>query len=126
MSRVLRIATVAALAAGLLTTAGPAPADTARVKARGDSPSNFRWSPDFQHIIKGNKIAWKNTTNTAHHVVSYSNNWSYNKSVPAGEAVRKRFRHSGVYKYRCDIPGHSTLGTDGTCDGMCGVIHVTS
>jgi plastocyanin len=125
MSRVLRIGSVALLASALLLTAGPAPADTARVRARGDSPTNFRWSPDFQHILKGNKIAWKNATTTTHHVVAYGGNWSYNESVPAGEAVRKRFRRTGVYKYRCDIPGHSSLSPDGTCDGMCGVIHVT-
>jgi plastocyanin len=105
---------------------GPAPADTARVKAKGDSPSNFHWSPDFQHIVKPSKIVWKNTTDVTHHVVGYGGNWNYNKTVPAGDSVRKKFRHAGVYKFRCDIPGHSTLATDGTCEGMCGVIHVTN
>jgi plastocyanin len=125
MHRPIRFFLAAAVAASALLTASPAPADTFRIRARGDSPDNFRWSPDFQHITKGSRIRWKNSTTATHHVVAYGGNWSYNESIAAGESVAKRFRRRGTYKYRCDVLGHSTLSSSGTCDGMCGVVHVT-
>lgn len=116
---------VALATASLVALPATAPADTFRVRAVGDSPTNFRWKPSFRHITKGNRIRWKNTTSVTHRVTAYSANWSKDTAIAPGEATRKRFRKRGTYKYRCTVPGHSTLASDGSCSGMCGVIHVT-
>lgn len=113
--------------AALFAFAPPAFTDTFRVKAVGTSPTGddpFRWKPAFRHVAPGSRIVWKNTTGTTHHVKAYGGNWSYSESIAAGGRVAKRFRRTGTYKYRCDIPGHSTLSPSGTCSGMCGEIHV--
>jgi plastocyanin len=129
----LKIATVRRLVilclafVAVFAFAQPAYTATGRVRAVGSSPTGsdpFRWRPSSKHIPPGDKIVWKNTTNSTHHVSAYGGNWSFQKTVPAGERVGKRFRNEGTYKYRCDIPGHSTLSPSGTCNGMCGEIHV--
>ena len=120
MSRRILIPVVALVA--LVGVATPSPADTSRVKAAG-SPGSYRWDPDFRHIQKGDRIVWKNPTGTTHTVTAYSGPWSKNTSVPAGERTSKKFRKRGTYKYRCTIPGHSSL-SGGQCNGMCGEIHV--
>jgi plastocyanin len=123
--RLVKRSVVVLLAVALLLLMAPAGlGDTFRVKAKGDSPSNFRWDPDFRHITKGNKILWKNTTDFTHRVVAYSDNWSYSKEIGAGEKTRKRFKKTGTFDYRCTITGHSTLSGE-ECEGMCGTIHVT-
>ena len=97
--------------------------DTFRVRALGDSPDNFRWKPRETHAPKGSRVRWKNRSTVTHHVKSYGGNWSYDKSIAPDEAVSKRFRRTGTFKFRCDIPGHSTL-SGGTCSGMCGKVIV--
>jgi plastocyanin len=120
MSRRIFVPVVALVA--LVGVATPSPADTSRVKASG-SPGSYRWQPDFRHIQKGDRIVWKNPTGTTHTVTAYSGPWSKNTTVPSGERTAKKFRKRGTYKYRCTIPGHSTL-SGGQCNGMCGEIHV--
>ena len=116
---------VTALAAlTLLGAPGTAPAATFAVKATGDAPTNFRWMPDFRHIVKGNRVRWKNPTEATHRVVSYSGPWSKNTAIAPGETTSKRFRKPGKYLYRCTMTGHSTL-SNGECRGMCGEVHVT-
>ncbi len=110
---------VGVAAVGLVLVPGLAPAETYRVRA---TDSNT-WSPDFRHIVKGNRMVWKNPTDRKHTVHAYGGNWSKSVVLPAGERTAKTFKRAGVFKYRCKI--HSTV-TDGECDGMCGVIHVTS
>ncbi len=114
---------VAVLALVLVFVAAPAPADTFRVKARGDAPGNFRWRPAFQHINKGDRIVWKNPTSTSHTVTAYGDNWSKNTTIGSGDKASKRFRQKGTYRYRCTRVGHSSL-SGGECEGMCGTIHV--
>lgn len=105
---------------------GVSSGDTYRIRATGDAPSTYRWMPDFRHIIKGDRVVWRNPTSVSHRVVAYKGRWSKNTTIAPGEKTRKRFRRAGVYKYRCTLPGHSTLSADErTCDGMCGVVHVT-
>ncbi len=108
----------------LLGVPGTAPAATFVVKATGDAPTNFRWMPDFRHIVKGNRVRWKNPTEATHRVVSYSGPWTKNMSIAPGETTAKRFRKPGKYLYRCTVTGHSTL-SNGECTGMCGQVHVT-
>ena len=118
-----RGAVVALAAACVVAFPGTSSGDTRRVRAKG-SPGNFRWDPDFRHIVKGDRIVWKNRTDYKHHIKSYGGNWSFSKDLVVDGRVRKRFRRAGTFKYRCNIPGHSTLQS-GNCSGMCGVIHVT-
>lgn len=119
-----RTATAALAIAALLAFPGTSSGDTFRVKAAGDSPTTFKWMPDFRHITKGNRVRWTNPTGATHRVVAYSNNWSKNSAIAPGERTAKVFRKTGQYLYRCTRPGHSTV-TNGDCNGMCGEIHVT-
>lgn len=119
-----RIAALA-LSIGLVVVfPGVSSGDTFRVRAVGSSPTDFRWDPSFRHITKGDRVVWKNATDSSHRVVAYRGRWSKNTTIAPGETTRKRFRRVGTYKYRCTLPGHSTL-TDGNCQGMCGTVHVT-
>lgn len=119
-----RIATTALAITALLAFPGTSAGDTFRVKAAGDSPTTFKWMPDFRHITKGNRVRWTNPTGATHRVIAYSNNWSKNTAIAPGERTAKVFRRAGKYLYRCTRPGHSTL-TNGDCKGMCGEVHVT-
>ncbi|MEA2453406.1 MAG: Copper binding protein plastocyanin/azurin family [Actinomycetota bacterium] len=120
----LRRLAVVALAVGtLFAFPGTSLGDSFRVKAVGSSPADFRWNPDFRHITKGDRIVWKNTTNTTHRVVAWKGAWSKETDVPPGETTSKRFRKTGAFFFRCTIPGHSSV-TNGECSGMCGEIHV--
>ncbi len=120
-----RIAAVALAITAVLALSGTASGDTFRVKAAGDSPTTFKWMPDFRHITKGNRVRWTNPTGATHRVVAYSNNWTKNTSIAPGERTSKVFRTTGAYFYRCTRPGHSTLA-NGDCSGMCGEVHVTN
>lgn len=120
---------LAALAlAGLAVVGFPgvSSGDTYRIRATGYSPSTYRWTPDFRHIVKGDRVVWRNPTSVSHRVVAYKGPWSKNTTIAPGERTKKRFRRRGTYKYRCTFPGHSTLSADESeCTGMCGVVHVT-
>ena len=118
-----RILVIAVVATCLVGVAGPAGGGRVRVKAAGDTGS-WHWEPDFRHIVKGTVVVWKNPTSATHRVTAYTNNWTKDTSVPAGESTRKRFKQPGAYGYRCSIPGHSSV-SGGECSGMCGEIHVT-
>ncbi len=107
----------------LMGVAAPSPAGTSRVRASG-SPGSYRWQPDFRHIVKGDRIVWKNPTSASHRVTAYQGRWSKNSTVAPGERTKFKFRRPGTYLYRCTVPGHSSLNSD-DCDGMCGEIHVT-
>jgi len=110
-----------AVGAGLVFTA-PSLGDTFKMKAAG-SFGNFRWQPDVRHIPKNDKIKFKNPNSQSvqHNVKSYGGNWTYNKTISSGEAVTKKFRRTGVFKFRCRF--HSTLN-NGQCSGMCGKVRV--
>ena len=116
MFKTLKRTVVAVMIAGV-ALAPSALGDTFRVRAT----DNNRWNPDFKHISRGDRIAWKNVDSTVHNIKAYSNNWNKYETLSPGEVTRKRFRNNGTYKYRCTI--HSSLN-NGDCNGMCGVIHV--
>jgi plastocyanin len=120
--RLRRLLMAVVLAMGTLVGfSAPSHGDTFRVRMTGDSPSNFAFRPKTTHAPTGSRVVWKNRSNVTHHVVAYGGNWSYNKTVPAGDSVAKRFPDAGTFKFRCDIAGHSTL-SGGQCDGMCGKV----
>ena len=124
MSNVTRRRLVIALTiACLVALAGPAGGGRVRIRAAG-STGSWKWDPSFKHIVKGTVVIWKNPTSTTHKVTAYTNNWSKDTSVPAGERTRKRFKTPGLYGYRCTIPGHSSMNGS-ECNGMCGEVHVT-
>lgn len=82
------------------------------------------WKPAFRHITKGNTIKWKNpASNDVSHTVTAYKGFKKDVTIAPGEATTKRFRRTGVFKYRCRF--HSQLA-DGECRGMCGTIHVTT
>ena len=116
----LRKTLVTALALALTLVAAPSPADTSRVRAT----DSRQWRPGFRHIVKGDRIVWKNPTSTSHTVTAYQGPWSKNTTVSPGGRTSRKFRRRGTYLYRCMTPGHSSL-TGGECNGMCGEIHVT-
>jgi len=97
--------------------AAPAPADTYRVRAT----SERTWRPSFRHILRGDRIVWKNPTSRRHTVTAYSGRWSKDTTLSSEETTSFRFRNSGTYLYRCTR--HSRL-SNGECNGMCGEIHV--
>lgn len=115
----VRVVLVVSVVIGI---AAPSLGDAFRVRATAKN----RWKPT--HLFnahKGDRIAWRNPTGKAHEVKSWNfgKDWSYQADLPAGAVVRKRFRRVGTYYYRCRVNGHSRI-VDGTCRGMCGVIHV--
>jgi plastocyanin len=110
---------VMALIVGLIALA-PTSSTAARFKVKTTAENT--WSPDFTHITKGNVIVWKNADTRFHDLTSYGGNWKLEHGLRPGDTISKRFRERGVYKFRCRI--HSVMES-GTCDGMCGVIHVT-
>lgn len=96
--------------------------DTTRIKATG-SGGAYDWSPETKHAPKGTRVVWKNPTDAAHKVVAYGGNWSLNQDLPRDGRVKKTFKKTGTFKYRCGIAGHSALA-GGECTGMCGSVVV--
>lgn len=86
----------------------------------------WRWEPDQLQIAVGDKVVWKNPTDTDHHMTPYDGPWK-NKRIrhldADGGRASLRFKKPGVYLYRCDRPNHSELIGD-TCFGQCGEITV--
>ena len=80
------------------------------------------WTPTTVRISKGDVIKWRGVSGT-HTVSAYGSNWSFNKDLSTGDVVRRTFRHTGTFKFRCMF--HSTLA-NGHCSGMCGKVVVTS
>jgi plastocyanin len=127
LSRTSKLILAVALVAGSLAIAAPAAtaAPTYTVKAKAGD----RWGPGRTHAAKpGAKviIKWKNPTNRRHDVksVNTGKNWSMAKKVlrPKNRNVVKRtFRRTGRYHYRCTI--HSAW-VGGKWTGMVGQIHV--
>ena len=57
LGRLKRFLVVVLGLATALVWSAPSLGDTQRIKASGTS-----WSPDFRHIVKGDRIVWKNPT----------------------------------------------------------------
>ena len=113
---------VVAITAGLVLIPASSLADTKRFRAAGQ-PGSFRWEPTVRRIFKRDRIVWRNPTGVSHTVTAYRGRWSKNTTIGPGERTAKRFRRVGRYKFRCTIPGHSSL-QDGRCSGMCGTVRV--
>jgi plastocyanin len=88
--------------------------------ARTIRGSGTSWSPASVTVAKGAVVKWRGVSNS-HTVTAYGGNWTINKSLEPGTVVKKKFRSTGTFKFRCRF--HSSL-TGGVCSGMCGRIRV--
>lgn len=107
---------VAALALALTLAGTAAARQVIRTK------SNF-YDPKRSSVSNGEKVIWKNPTNTDHTVTAYGGNWSKDVKLDPGERTSFTFSQNGTYKFRCKIIGHSSLSY-GVCSGMCGKVVV--
>jgi plastocyanin len=110
------VATMCALALAV-TLAEPAQAATAVIRGIGT-----RWSPASVTIARGALVKWRGVS-ILHDVVAYGGNWSLHRALPEGSVVKRRFRVSGTFRFRCTY--HSAL-IGSSCHGMCGSIVVRS
>lgn len=82
--------------------------------------NNDTWDPKTRHLVKGDKVRFKNVSNDDHNVRGYGG-WDFRHTLPEGTAFRKQFNNLGTFKFRCNI--HSELN-GGVCEGMCGKVLV--
>jgi plastocyanin len=113
-----RVAAVTLAGAVLLGAIGTAAAATSTVRAKGD-----RWRPVHTYIGRGDRVIWKNPTSRVHDLKAYGGGWSLSTQLSPGESVSHKFRQLGTYKFRC--VRHSAI-VSGTCQGMCGLVHVVA
>jgi plastocyanin len=110
---------VAAACALVLVITLTATAQARPVVVRG---IGTRWTPSTVTVARGAVVRWRGVSGF-HDVIAYGGNWSFHQGLPTGSAVKKRFRSSGTFRFRCTY--HSALIGD-TCTGMCGSVVVRS
>ena len=124
-----RIRVLVALAASVLLVVALSAGAEASVPGRGTTTiirgvgsyySSPHWSPIVTRIAHGTTIEWLAVTNH-HRIAAYGGNWTYNRALPNGGHVDRRFAARGTFLFRCLI--HSSL-VNGVCQGMCGRIIV--
>jgi predicted lipoprotein with Yx(FWY)xxD motif len=69
-------------------------------------------------IASGSTVRWK-AVSGSHTVTAYGGHWAFNRSLPDGSSVQRRFTTPGTFRFRCTI--HSQLA-NGKCQGMCGKV----
>ncbi len=106
----------------LAALAGPSGGATSRIRAFGETPTDFHWHPKAKTVVAGTKIVWENATSAVHTVTSYGGGWRKNVDIAAGAKTSFIYSKAGFYKFRCTK--HSRI-TDGKCTGMCGTVKVT-
>ncbi len=106
------------VAAAALVVSLAAPAQAAPV-IRG---SGVSWSPASLIVDRGTTVRWKGVSGV-HHIRAYGGNWSFDRSLPVGAKVKRRFNASGTFRFYCTI--HGTV-SGGACSGMCGRVVVRS
>ncbi len=100
--------------------ASPVRGTVTTISAVGSTYSSPHWTPARVKIDPGTRVEWL-AVNYDHVLVAYGDNWTYNRSLPEGASVTKRFRHRGIFLFRCTV--HSTI-VDDHCQGMCGKVIV--
>ena len=103
----------------LLVIALVATAQAAPVLVRG---VGTRWSPSTVAVERGGVVKWRGLSKS-HVIVAYGGNWTFNKALPVGAAVKRTFHQTGTFLFRCTY--HSSL-IGNTCTGMCGKVVVRS
>ena len=85
-----------------------------------------KYNPKTVSIPVGTEVDWSNPSRKNHEVVAYKGAWSADidlaKKTGTGSFT---FLATGVYKYRCEIQGHSEID-HGKCVGMCGTVKVSA
>ncbi len=99
----------------------PGKTTTAIIRGVGSYYSSPHWSPRLTRIARGTTIEWLAVTNH-HRIVAYGGNWRFDRALPNGATVDRRFTRRGTFRFRCRI--HSTM-VNGLCQGMCGKIIVS-
>ena len=99
----------------------PGRGTTTIIRGVGSYYSSPHWSPSIARIAHGTRIEWLAVTNH-HRIAAYGGDWTYNRVLPNGASVHRRFARRGTFLFRCLI--HSSL-VSGDCQGMCGKIIVT-
>jgi plastocyanin len=96
--------------------------DTFTIKAAG-SLGSFHWDPDVRRIAKNDRIKFKNPSSQSvqHNVKAYGGNWTYDRTLSSGEAVFRKFRRTGLFRFRCRF--HSDR-KNGEWVGMLGKVRV--
>jgi plastocyanin len=120
---IVALAVTSLLVVALVTTAGAAsraPRTPTRVPRIVKGIGHGHWLPTITRVFPGRIIAWKAISNS-HTVTAYGGNWLFNRALPFGATVLRRFTRPGIYRFRCRI--HSSL-VNGRCVGMCGRIVV--
>jgi plastocyanin len=107
---------VALMAVAVLLMPDASTAATYKIKA-----ARKAWKPAHRYLAKGDRVTWTNPTSRRHNVVAYGGGWTKNTLLRPNQSTRRRFRRTGLYRYRCTF--HSSLNR-GRCRGMCGMIHV--
>jgi plastocyanin len=117
--RAWRIRALACVCASALVFTLAATAQARPVLVRG---VGTRWTPSAVSVARGATVKWRGVSGF-HDVVAYGGNWSFHEALPAGSAVKRRFRVSGTFRFRCTF--HSAL-VGSTCTGMCGTVRVAA
>jgi plastocyanin len=81
-----------------------------------------RWTPPTVTVARGTVVKWRGVSKF-HDIIAYGGNWTFHQALPTGLTVKRRFRTTGTFWFRCTY--HSTL-IGNTCTGMCGSVRVTS
>jgi plastocyanin len=110
----LILAVVVVLSPGAMATAGK---KTKKVKATATD----LWKPTHLYIGKKTRVKWTNPTSEIHDLAAYGGGWSFTANLDPGETAQRKFKKKGTFKYRC--VRHSGI-VGGTCQGMCGFVHV--
>ncbi len=105
------------LIVGLFLLPSASLGDSFSVRATDDDT----WRPATREIHKGDKVVWRNPSDSPHNVTAYGSNWDKSSALPEGATTSKRFRKAGTYKYVCTFHGDVE---NGRCEGMCGKIRV--
>jgi plastocyanin len=109
----MTVLAVAAVALGLVASAGPAGASGdslksgSKVTIAGSSDSTYAFSPSTVTIAAGGKVHWKWSSNAPHNV-TFKKLGEHSSDGKSGN-YKLKFNKAGTYKYECTI--HDFKGT---------------
>ncbi len=95
--------------------------------SQGLLPILWVWDPAEIPIARGDRVTWENPTEAMHRIIAWDGPWEVAADLDVMDKVTFKFKKPGVYRYWCDVLGHSDVvyhGEDRTCVGMCGVVIV--
>lgn len=96
----------------------PARAASLQIEVR-----NTEYRPRGLPALAGDVLTWKVTSGT-HTVTAYAGADFDSGPLVTNQTFTRTFG-GGTVKYRCEMPGHSSLDAEGKCTGMCGTLSDT-